>query len=82
MSRAEIDGKTNYFWILANDDQNMYLFGSSASNKVSMKNFDNTLFVSNWEIEEVNIDEDLSGCCIFKSAYSGMVIDVPEGSNK
>lgn len=50
VKRAEIDGHRNYFWIVANDDESMYLFGSSASNKVSMKNFDNTLFVSNWEI--------------------------------
>lgn len=25
---------------------------------------------------------DLAGCCVFKSQFSGLVIDVPEGSNK
>lgn len=52
------------------------------SQKLAMKSFDPTLFITNWSIEEVNIEEDLSGCCIFKSAFSDLVIDVPEGSNK
>lgn len=47
-----------------------------------MKNFDNTLFVSNWQIEEVDLDKDLKGCCIFRNVFSGLVIDVPEGSDK
>lgn len=60
----------------------MYLFGSGGSDKVHMKNFDSTLFVSNWEIEEVDIRKDLGGCCSLHSCYSKLAIDVPEASGK
>lgn len=80
--RAEIRGRENYYWIMAHDDEKSKLFATSTSNKVAMKIMDQTLFVSNWEIENVNLDLDLCGCCIFKSEFSGLVVDVPEGSNK
>jgi hypothetical protein len=38
--------------------------------------------VSNWEIEEVKMENELKGCCVFTNEYSGMVIDLPECSNK
>ncbi len=72
----------NYFWIISNEDQNQYLFASSSSAKVGLKNFDNTLFVSNWQMQAVELEKELPGCCIFKSEFSEMVIDVPEASNK
>lgn len=50
LERAELDHCKNYFWLIAKDDESLTLFGSSANNKVSMKNFDRTLFVSNWEL--------------------------------
>ena len=43
----------SYFWVQGSDNENTYLFGSGGSDKVHMKNYDKTLFVSNWLIEEI-----------------------------
>ena len=72
----------SYFWINSSENENMFLFGSGGSDKVHMKNYDKTLFVSNWLIEEIDLKEDLAGCCCFRSSLSGFVIDVPEASTK
>ena len=67
---------------MAHDDERKYLCASGMNDQLKIKCFDPTLFITNWSIEEVNLDEDLSGCCIFRSLYSEHVIDVPEGSDK
>ena len=50
LKRAELTKNVSYFWITASDVENMYLFGSGGSHKVHMKNYDRTLFASNWQI--------------------------------
>lgn len=77
LERAEMNHHENYFWVVSSEDEGQFLFASSLSPKVTMRNFDNTLFVSNWEMQEVDLDRDLAGCCAFRSEFSNFVIDVP-----
>lgn len=49
LCRAEINKQGNYFWVIASDNDQKYLFGSAVNDKVTVKSMDKTLFVSNWK---------------------------------